>query len=253
MKTFLPILLLTSLGLASQTPPPPAPPAVNPKSSQEIPAPPGATNGPAAALKRLIPPTTRGPTPPPVPVVAPATGASAVPSPRAAGPLAPLTAPAAAIPTANPAATATPTAPGAATAALPAKAPEEQTIPPGHINWTGADLNQVLTIYSEMVGRSILRVAQLPAPQTIVFKNQTALTKQEAIQAINAVLALNGIAMINVGEKFVKAVPIAQANQEGAPFNLAKAEDLPDLGSYVTRIVQLKYIKPTEAMAAIQP
>jgi len=241
VKTILPVLLLTSLGLAAQIPPPPAP-----------------TNAPTeepAALERLIPSATRGPTAPPVPApVAPISGAGAVPATGAAvAPTLPA-APAAPTTAVNPA-PAVPTAPGAPGAAspLPVKASEEQTIPPGFINWVGADLNsQVLPIYADMVGRSILRPAALPAA-IIVFKNQTELTKREAIQAIDAVLALNGIAMINVGEKFVKAVPIAQANQEGAAFNQVDAEHLPELGQYVTHVVQLQYIKTAEALAAIQP
>ncbi|MEK7707144.1 MAG: secretin N-terminal domain-containing protein, partial [Verrucomicrobiota bacterium] len=255
MKTILPVLLLTSLGLAAQIPPPPAPPAADAKSAQEIPALSNAPTGEPNALKRLIPSAARGPTAPPVAATAapasdagvvPATGAAAAPTLPAA-PASPTTAvnPALAAPTA-------PGAPGTAESPLPVKAPEEQTIPPGFINWPGAELNQVLQIYAEMVGRTILRPAALPAV-TIIFKNQTALTKREAIQAIDAVLALNGIAMINVGEKFVKAVPMAQANMEGAAFNQVEAEDLPELGQYVTHIVQLQYIKTAEALAVIQP
>jgi general secretion pathway protein D len=184
VKTILSILLLTSLGLVAQTPPPVAPPV-------------------------------------PAPAVNPAPATPTVP-------VAPVTPP-------------------------PATAPEDQTIPPGHINWVGADLNnQVLPIYADMVGRSILRPASLPTA-TLFFRNQTALTKQESIQAIDAVLALNGIAMINVGEKFVKAVPIAQANMEGAPFSQVAAGQLPEMGQYVTHIVQLKYVKPSEMVAALTP
>ena len=61
------------------------------------------------------------------------------------------------------------------------------------------------------MNRTILRPTSLPAP-TITLKTQTPLTKREAIQAFDAVLALNGVAMINVGEKFVKAVPAPTAN-----------------------------------------
>ena len=82
---------------------------------------------------------------------------------------------------------------------------------------------------------------------------QTPLTKKEAIQALNAVLGLNGIGMINVGEKFVKAVPVQGVNAEGAPFDSLTAEQLPDMGQYVTHIVQLQYAKPTEMVQVLQP
>jgi general secretion pathway protein D len=128
----------------------------------------------------------------------------------------------------------------------------EEIIPAGTINFPATDLNQVLQIYSELVNRTVLRPANLGAPM-ITLKTQTPLTKKEAIQAFDAVLAMNGITMINVGEKFVKAVPTAGANQEGAPFNRLEAGQLPEIGQYVTHVVQLKYVRPTELVPVLQP
>ena len=120
------------------------------------------------------------------------------------------------------------------------------------IDFASADIGQVLTIYSKLVNRTILRPATLPAA-TIVLKTQTDLTKQEAIQALDAVLALNGIAMIPVSEKFVKALPNAQANAAGASISTNVASALPELGSYVTHIVQTKYLKPSELAPSLSP
>jgi general secretion pathway protein D len=158
------------------------------------------------------------------------------PAPAAPGPSAPLsaqTAPAAAVPAAT-------------------SAPADETIPPGMIDFRQADLNQVLDIYSSLVNRTILRPATLPAP-TIVLKTQTLLTKKEAIQALDAVLALNGITMVNIGDKFVKALPEAQSISAGARFDTNSASFLPELGQFVTHVVQLKYAKPTELMPILQP
>jgi general secretion pathway protein D len=127
----------------------------------------------------------------------------------------------------------------------------EETLPPGMIDFRQADLNQVLDIYSLLVNRTILRPATLPAP-TVVLKTQTLLTKKEAIQALDAVLALNGITMVNVGDKFVKALPEAQSISSGARFDTNGAALLPELGQYVTHVVQLKYAKPTELMPILQ-
>jgi general secretion pathway protein D len=130
-------------------------------------------------------------------------------------------------------------------------APEEM-IPQGMIDFRAADINQVLDVYSDLVKRTILRPTALPAP-TITLKTQTALTKKEAIQALDAVLAINGISMINMGDKFVKAVPAASSGQVGAPWSNLTPTNMPDLGQYVTHVVQLKYSKPTELVAALQP
>jgi general secretion pathway protein D len=132
-----------------------------------------------------------------------------------------------------------------------ANAQPEEMIPAGTINFQGVDVDQVLEIYAQLVGRTLLR-AGLPKAQ-IVLKTETPLTKSEAIEALQAVLALNGIAVVNVGDKFVKVGPVEQANTFGAEINETGVTNLPDLGSYVTRIVQLKYVKPTEMQPIIQP
>jgi general secretion pathway protein D len=141
--------------------------------------------------------------------------------------------------------------PANAPAISPSTASTEETIPAGNINFQGVDVSQVLDVYAQLVGRTVLH-AGLPTAQ-IVLKTETPLTKTEAIQALQAVLALNGISVINVGEKFVKVVPSEQANTTGAEFNNSDVTNLPDLGSYVTRIVPLHYVKPSEMVPIIQP
>jgi len=151
-------------------------------------------------------------------------------------------------------------APGRSGLAVPANnvalppatnAPPEQMIPAGDIDFEGVDVDQVLDVYAKLVGRTLLH-AGLPSA-SIVLKTETPLTKTEAIEALQEVLALNGISVINVGDKFVKVVPSDQANASGAPFNNETAAQLPDMGSYVTRIVQLQYVKPSEIVPALTP
>ena len=64
----------------------------------------------------------------------------------------------------------------------------------------------MLDLYADLVGRTILR-AGLPNA-SIVLHTQSLLTRSEAIQALQAVLALNGISLVNIGDKFVKALPV---------------------------------------------
>jgi len=128
----------------------------------------------------------------------------------------------------------------------------EEPLPQGMIDFRSADLNQVLDIYSMMVNRTVLRPATLPAP-TITLTTHGELTVREGIQALEAVLGLNGITMVNMGEKFVKAMPEAQGNTAGARFDTNSAAELPEMGQYITHVVQLKYAKPSELMAVLQP
>src|SRR5262249_15462964 len=86
----------------------------------------------------------------------------------------------------------------------------------------------------------------------VTLTTKTELTRNEVIQALDAVLGLNGISMVNVGDKFVKVVPVGQVNTEGAPLDSRIAQDLPEFGKYVTHVVQLKYSKPTELVPVLQ-
>ena len=133
---------------------------------------------------------------------------------------------------------------------LPPDPSMQEIIPPGLIDFQGVDVSQVLEVYAQLVGRTLLR-ASLPQA-SIVLKTETPLTKGEAIQALQAVLALNGVAVINVGDKFVKVLPTDQAGTAAEQFNTQDPNDLPELGSYVTRIVQLKYVKPSVMVPVIQ-
>jgi general secretion pathway protein D len=132
-----------------------------------------------------------------------------------------------------------------------ADAPPEEMVPAGFINFQGVDLSQVLEVYSQLVGRTLLRAA-LPSAQ-IVLKTATPLTKTEAIEALQAVLSLNGVAVVNVGDKFVKVVPVDAAGGAADEFDYSDASQLPNLGGYVTHIVQLKYVKPSEMVQILQP
>ena len=78
--------------------------------------------------------------------------------------------------------------------------------PAGVIDFSSADLNQVLSIYAVLSQRTILRPATLPAPG-IRLKTQSALTSEEAVYALATDLALNGICVVDDGAKFVQVVP----------------------------------------------
>ena len=124
-------------------------------------------------------------------------------------------------------------------------------VPAGDINFQGVDVDVVLDVYARYVGRTLLR-AGLPQAK-IVLRTETPLTRGEVVQALQGVLALNGIALINVGDRFVKAVPATQADQEAAAFSEETGAELPEVGQYVTYIVQLKYVKPSEMQPILQP
>ncbi len=246
MKTKLPVLLLLCLASCSHTPPaayesapvvaqaePAKPPVEPPPAAPVVVAP--ETNLPPARVPELnLPPEAPAP-----PAVAAASTNAPSPFVRPQPPSVP------ALPGGPPSA---PGHPASASAVS-----REEMISAGLVDFRGADLNSVLQLYCQMINRTLLRPQALPDVK-IFLKNQTELTKAEMLQAFDAVLALNGISMVRIGDKFVKAVPSAQVQQEGAPINALNDPDaLPDVGQYITHVVQLKYIKTTEAVPALTP
>lgn len=234
MKTLLlaMALILTGLELRAQTAPPAAPALPSTRRLPRF----GNTNGPTTQPRF---PQAEVPAAPAAPAAIP--GGAVMPG-------TPAPTPVTAIPAGNP--TQNAAAAGAAIAA--AKAKPEETIPAGTINFQGVDLNQVLEVYAKFVGRTLIRGA-LPDAK-IILKAETPLTKSEVIQALQAVLALNNISVVNIGDKFVKVLPSDQANSAGAELDRSTAAtNLPNMGSYTTRIVQLKYVKPSIMIPFIQP
>jgi general secretion pathway protein D len=140
-----------------------------------------------------------------------------------------------------------PPSPGATNAPM-----DEKLEPPGFIRFPATDLNQVLKIYAELVNRTVLRPTTLPS-QPITLETQTPLTRREAISAFDAVLGLNGIAVINIGDKFVKVVPNAQAGQVGAAFDTNDVNRIAEMGQFDTHIVQVTNAKPSELVQVLTP
>jgi len=83
-------------------------------------------------------------------------------------------------------------------------------IKPGMINFPKVELNQVLVVFQELIGLSIIRPSALPAP-AIHLHTQTEMTRVEACYAFAAVLALNGISIRATEEKYLLVYATPQA------------------------------------------
>ena len=129
----------------------------------------------------------------------------------------------------------------------------DDVIPMADLQLVNMPIEQFLKIYADYVNRTILRQSALPN-LNVTLEAQTPLTVEEAIQAMDSVLSLNGYTTIPVGEKFISFVPSANALQEGAAFStITDSNELPEANQFVTHIVQLKHLLPSEATAMIQP
>ncbi|MBI3875171.1 MAG: hypothetical protein HY300_04270 [Verrucomicrobia bacterium] len=250
-KLTLTLALALAAGLHAQDKTAPAAPTTTP-AGQPV---------PAAGTNRLPPSAKAAAAPMPV-IPGNATNAPARPAGLPPPPTFPLSPGAKAAPTL--AAPALPTLPvggvNAALAPMGTNAPakfsprKDKVIPPGVLKFVNTPLDQVLEYYAELVGRTVLRSPAVIGTTTINLKSQTELTVEEAIQAIDSMLALNGVVTIPVGEKFITIVPQANSPQEAAAFNTStNAADLPEAGQYITKVIQLKEVKPSEIVPVIQP
>lgn len=82
----------------------------------------------------------------------------------------------------------------------------QEPLPPGMIDFRGADVSQVADIYAMMLGRKLDHSERPPAGGTISMTTQTPLTKEEALYAIETSLLWSGIKLVQVGEDKLKAV-----------------------------------------------
>jgi len=129
---------------------------------------------------------------------------------------------------------------------------DEEVFPAGLIKFEDADLLQVLGVYEDLSGRTVIRANSLP-PTKISVKNRLPLTRIEALQTLDSALAQNSITMIPQGTKFVKAVAAAQAGQEAAPVLDWPAYQLPDCGTYIQYMIEVKHCRPRDIVPALQP
>jgi general secretion pathway protein D len=130
--------------------------------------------------------------------------------------------------------------------------PNQEILPAGLIKFNEADLSQVLEIYQELTGRTVLKPNTL-AQAKISIRTQTPLTRAEAVQALDSILSMNGITMVPQGEKFVKAIQEAQAGQAGQQFNNIDPNKLPEAGTFVTQVIQLTNASPNDLLPVLQP
>lgn len=239
------LLLLAAVSTHAQVPPPPATPA--PRTN--VPAP-STFFGTSTNFNRF-PRTPGGATPG---VVTP----SAVPgaTPNVAVPVPP--AGAVPPPNFNPNVTGAVGAGAgnlaAGTNAVPKGLGTNMIIPAHTIKLQEADLSQVLDFYAELTGKTLLRSPQVPTTTKISIQNQTALTREEGITALNSILGLNQIALIPQGDKFIKVVPQAGVGPEATPFSTNAYEDLPEgQGVPIAQIVTLKNLTGEDAISILTP
>ena len=119
------------------------------------------------------------------------------------------------------------------------------------MNFQGTPIQTVLEYYAEQLAkRSIIQAPNITG--TVFFRSQTKLTIEEAKAALESVFAINNIAVIPMGERFLKVVQIATAKQEGVPFG-GEGKLMPASDTLMTQVIPLKFAEVTDVTTALQP
>ncbi|MEM7393518.1 MAG: secretin N-terminal domain-containing protein, partial [Verrucomicrobiota bacterium] len=116
------------------------------------------------------------------------------------------------------------------------------------LKFSGAPLDQILDLYSDLTGRTVIKDPQANA--TITLRGKTKFTPRETLEALESVLSMNNVGLVALGDKFLKAVPTTNLRKSGAPMNLeASEEPFPDVDRLISQIFSLKHIE----IAEVQP
>jgi len=118
------------------------------------------------------------------------------------------------------------------------------------LSFQDAPLDQVVELYREWTDRILIVQASLSAKVTLKGRR---LTRDEAKQAIETVLAMNGIALVPMGDKFLKVVNIANARQEGmelTPFD--PGESYTQADRLISQVIPLRYVIYSDVQPVIQ-
>ena len=141
--------------------------------------------------------------------------------------------------------TATPSlaaAQGATTAA------EEALI--GPIDIPGDSLDSMLALLERWTGKSLLRPQNLPA-LTLSLRIKAKVTRSEAVQALESLLNLNGIAVTPLGDRFLKITPLSAAKSEAPELIEGSTLTLPPSGRVASKLFQLRFLRVGEFMPQI--
>jgi len=107
--------------------------------------------------------------------------------------------------------------------------------------------------YAAHTGRTLLQGPGLPSTTiSLHIPDGVELTLDEYLHAIESVLSMHGIALLRIGDKFLKVVPNAKAIQEAPPITMARPDDKPpDSDELVSQMIALKHIDIAEAQKSI--
>lgn len=120
----------------------------------------------------------------------------------------------------------------------------------GPLTLQDESIDQVLALIERWTGKTILRPQALPAA-TITLALKGSVTRDEAIRALETLLALNGIAISPFDENFLKVTALAAAKSEAPELIDGSTLRLPPSGRMASKVFQLNFLRITDFMPQI--
>jgi general secretion pathway protein D len=134
-----------------------------------------------------------------------------------------------------------PAQPASAAAVAAASRPNNE--PYIDYNIQGVDVDAVLQNLEEFTGRIVIRPQAL-TPYTYTLKAR--LRKTDLVIALESLLEANGVAVIPLGDKYLKVVPLQLARTEAPEFIEGSTLDLPPSDRVVTKLFQFQFLRVSE-------
>ncbi len=116
----------------------------------------------------------------------------------------------------------------------------------------GDSVESVLALLEKLTGRSVIRPQGLPGP-LFNFTSQRPMSIEERIVALESLLSLNSIAVIEQGDLFLKVVPTSSVTGRSPTFVEGDLMDLPETEGIFTKFFKLDHLTAAEVHPLIQP
>lgn len=130
---------------------------------------------------------------------------------------------------------------------LPTLSPNDKV---GPVSLRDDTVAQVLDILQKWTGKTVLRPQALP-PNLYTLNLPVGATRAEALLAIETLLNLNGVAVIQQGDRFLKVVPNNVAKSESPSLIMESTLNLPSSGRVASKIFVLKHANGQEVVGQI--
>jgi general secretion pathway protein D len=134
---------------------------------------------------------------------------------------------------------------------LPASGPRANSDIVDSFKLSDGDIDAVLSALETFTGRTVVRPGQLPTA-TYSLKITRPIPKSELVTALETILALNGVAVSPMGDRFLKVVALSQAKSESPEMIIGSSLDLPPSGRIVTKLFELNFLRVSEFVPQIQ-